>query len=217
MRAEDLGGDDPVALPDRDHGLARQKRHAARADVITGMAFSVVVMFAIMAGSAATLGQNNAKISSAADAAKALEPIAGPAAKALFSIGFIGAGFLAIPVLAGSASIGLAGLLGTRWGFERRPRNARVFYSLLGVGVLGGVLLTLILADPIGLLVLVAIINGIAAAPFLIVTMLVSGDRKIMGDYTNGKVAATVGWATAAIMAAAGAVGIWTTLTGQGS
>ncbi|MGY3568288.1 divalent metal cation transporter, partial [Sinomonas sp. RB5] len=183
----------------------------------TGMGFSVLVMFAIMAASAATLGRNGTQISSAADAAKALEPVAGPAAKALFSIGFIGTGFLAIPVLAGSASVGLAGLLGTRWGFDRRPRNARVFYSLLGVGIIGGILLALALDDPIKLLVFVAVVNGIAAAPFLIVTMLVSGDRKIMGDYANGKTAAAIGWATAAVMAVAGALGVWTTLTGQGS
>ncbi|MGT2464276.1 NRAMP family divalent metal transporter [Sinomonas atrocyanea] len=217
MRAEDLGGHDPVALPDRSDVLARRKLHAARTDVFTGMGFSVLVMFAIMAASAATLGQHNAQISSAADAAKALEPIAGPAAKALFSIGFIGTGFLAIPVLAGSASVGLAGLLGTRWGFDRRPRNARVFYTLLGVGIIGGILLALAMDDPIGLLVFVAVVNGIAAAPFLIVTMLVSGDRKIMGAYTNGRTAATISWATAAVMAVAGAVGVWTTLTGQGS
>ncbi|GHG43477.1 iron transporter [Sinomonas cellulolyticus] len=217
MRAEEIGGPRPVALPDRNDSLARQKLRAARTDVFTGMAFSVLVMFAIMAASAATLGQNGAQITSAADAAKALEPVAGPAAKALFSIGFIATGFLAIPVLAGSASVGLAGLLGTRWGFDRSPRNARVFYSLLAAGIVGGVLLALALDDPVGLLVFVAIINGIAAAPFLIVTMLVSGDRKLMGAYANGKVAATIGWGTAAIMAAAGAVGLWTTFTGQGS
>jgi Mn2+/Fe2+ NRAMP family transporter len=217
MRSEDLGGSHPVALPDRDDRLARQKLHAARADVFVGMGFSVLVMFAIMAATAATLGKNGAQISSAADAARALEPIAGPAAKALFSLGFIGAGFLAIPVLAGSGSVGLAGLLGTRWGFDRRPQNARVFYSLLGVGVIGGIVLALVLSDPIGLLVLVAVINGIAAAPFLIVTMLVSGDREIMGGYVNGKVAAAIGWVTAGIMVVAGVIGVWTTLTGKGS
>lgn len=106
MRSEDLGGHRPVALPDPDDRLARQKLHGARADVFVGMGFSVLVMFAIMAATAATLGENGTQISSAADAARALEPVAGAAAKALFAIGFIGAGFLAIPVLAGSASVG---------------------------------------------------------------------------------------------------------------
>jgi Mn2+/Fe2+ NRAMP family transporter len=181
------------------------------------MVFSVLVMFAIMAASAATLGKaGGVTIASAADAAKALEPVAGPAAQALFAIGLIGTGILAIPVLAGSASVGLSGLLGTRWGFDRRPRKARVFYGLLGVGIIGGVILAVTLDDPMGLLVFVAIINGIAAAPFLIVTMLVSGDRKIMGAYVNGRVAATIGWATAALMAGAGVVGVWTTVIQPG-
>ncbi|MCH6469373.1 Nramp family divalent metal transporter [Sinomonas terrae] len=217
MRAEDLGGNLPVALPERGDARARQKLRAARADVFAGMAFSVLVMFAIIAASAATLGKNGVQIATAADAAKALAPVAGPAAKALFSIGFIGTGFLAIPVLAGSGSVGLAGLLGTRWGFDRSPRNARVFYSLLGAGIIGGILLALALSDPIGLLVFVAVVNGIAAAPFLIVTMLVSGDRKIMGEYANGRVTTIIGWSTAAIMAVAGAIGVFTTLTGIGS
>lgn len=216
MRAEELGGKSPVALPDRDDAQARQKLHSARADVFVGMFFSVLVMFAIMAATAATLGRNGTQISTAADAAKALEPVAGPAAKVLFSVGFIGTGMLAIPVLAASAAGGLAGLLGTRWGFDRRPGRARVFYGLLGLGVIGGVILAAFLDDPMGLLILVAIINGIAAAPFLVVTMLISGDREIMGKYRNGRVAATIGWATAAIMVVAGAIGIWTTVTGRG-
>lgn len=215
MRAEDLGGKSPLALPDREDSEARSKLRAARADVFVGMFFSVLVMFAIMTATAATLGRNGTDINSAADAAKALEPVAGPAAKILFSIGFIGSGILGVPVLAGSASVGLAGLTGTRWGFDRSPRKARTFYILLGVGTLGGVLIALFVDNPIGLLVFTAVLNGIAAAPFLVVTMLISGDKKIMGRYVNGRVAATVGWTTAAIMAGAGVVGIWTTLSGS--
>jgi Mn2+/Fe2+ NRAMP family transporter len=172
-------------------------------------------MFAIMTSAAATLGKNGTEIKTAADAAKALEPVAGPAAEVLFATGFIGSGFLAIPVLAGSASIGLAGLLGTRWGFDRSPRKARTFYSLLGLGILGGILIAVFASDPIGLLIFVAVLNGIAAAPFLIVTMLISGDKEIMGSYVNGTLATAIGWTTAALMTLAGAIGIWTTLTGS--
>ncbi|WP_442546036.1 divalent metal cation transporter [Arthrobacter sp. KN11-1C] len=84
---------------------------------------------------------------------KALEPIAGPAAKFLFAAGFVGSGILAVPVLAASGSVGLAGLLGTNWGFDRRPSKARTFYVLLGVGSIGGVIISLFDSDPIGLLV----------------------------------------------------------------
>jgi NRAMP (natural resistance-associated macrophage protein)-like metal ion transporter len=215
MRGEDLGGRKAVALPDRGDAEAAHKLRNARADVFIGMTFSVLVMFAIMAATAATLGKNGTDIKTAADAAKALQPIAGPAATFLFAAGFIGSGVLAIPVLAGSASVGMAGLLGTRWGFDRRPGKARLFYLLLGIGTAGGVVIAMFATDPIGLLILSAVVNGIAAAPFLIVTMLISGDKNIMGKYRNGKPATIIGWATAAIMAVAGAVGIWTTVTGQ--
>lgn len=214
LRADDLGGDNAVGLDDNSAPAARRKLRNARADVFIGMFFSVLVMFAIIAATAATLGKNGTDIKTAADAAKALEPIAGPAAKFLFAAGFVGSGILAVPVLAASGSAGLAGLLGKNWGFDRRPSKARTFYMLLGVGTLGGVIISLFDSDPIGLLVLSAMINGIAAAPFLIVTMLISRDKELMGNYRNGKLAATLGWATTGIMVVAGAVGIWTTITG---
>lgn len=214
MKNEDLGGKSPVALPDRQRTDAARALRNARADVFIGMIFSILIMFAIMTATSATLGTNGTDIKSAADAARALEPVAGPAARILFSAGFIGSGFLAIPVLAGSASTGLAGLLGTRLGFDRSIRKARTFYALLGAGIIGGIIIALFAADPIGLLVFVAILNGIAAAPFLIVIMLISGDKEIMGRYVNGKLAATIGWATAVIMAVAGGIGIWATVTG---
>jgi Mn2+/Fe2+ NRAMP family transporter len=88
---------------------------------------------------------------------------------------------------------------------------------LLGVGTLGGVLISFFSSDPIGLLIFSAIINGVAAAPFLIVTMLISRDKEIMGEYRNGKLAATLGWTTTAIMVVAGSIGIYTTITGTGS
>ncbi|UKA64600.1 Nramp family divalent metal transporter [Arthrobacter sp. FW306-04-A] len=214
LREDDLGGDHAVGLDDNSPAGAQRKLRNARADVFIGMFFSVLVMFAIIAATAATLGKNGTDIKTAADAAKALEPIAGPAAKFLFAAGFVGSGILAVPVLAASGSAGLAGLLGKNWGFDRRPSQARTFYVLLGVGTIGGVIISLFDSDPIGLLVLSAIINGIAAAPFLFVTMLISRDKDLMGNYRNGKLAATLGWTTTGIMVVAGAVGIWTTVTG---
>ncbi|HEV7169056.1 MAG TPA: Nramp family divalent metal transporter [Micrococcaceae bacterium] len=215
MRAEDLGGNKARSLEERSEVQARRKLRNARIDVFTGMFFSVLVMFAIIAATAATLGRNGATVQTAADAAKALEPIAGPAAKFLFAVGFIGSGILAVPVLATSASAGLAGLLGKTWGFDRSIRKAPLFYVLLGVGTLGGVVISLFAADPIGLLVFSALVNGIAAAPFLIITMLIARDQSIMGEYRNGKLAATLGWITTAIMLVAGGFGIWSTFTGH--
>jgi Mn2+/Fe2+ NRAMP family transporter len=126
----------------------------------------------------------------------------------MFALGFIGAGFLAVPVLAGSGAAGLSGLLNKEWGFDRSPRNAPMFYVLVGLGTVGGTLLGVFYSDPFGLLVLSALVNGVAAAPFLIVTMLIAGDPQVMGKHRNGKIALVLGWATAFIMSAAAVIGL---------
>jgi Mn2+/Fe2+ NRAMP family transporter len=82
-------------------------------------------------------------------------------------------------------------------------RKAPVFYGLVALGTLGGTALSLLDVNPIHLLVLVAVINGVAAAPFLVVVMWVSSSQRLMGDYVNGKAAKTLGWLTAAVMAVA--------------
>jgi hypothetical protein len=94
---------------------------------------------------------------------------------------------LAIPVLAGAGSAGMAGLLGKRTGFSNSPRRAPVFYGLCAVGTVAGTALSLLSVNPIKLLVFVAVVNGVAAAPFIIVTMFVSSDQTIMGEYVNGR------------------------------
>jgi len=161
-------------------------------------------MFAIILATAETLhAHRTTDIQSAAQAAEALKPFAGHLASAVFALGFIGSGLLAIPVLAGAGSVGLAGLLGKKWGFSRSVRQAPVFYGLVGLGTLGGTALSLLDVNAIKLLVLVAVINGVAAAPFLVVVMCVSGSRRLMGDYVNGNMANVLGWLTAAIMAIA--------------
>jgi Mn2+/Fe2+ NRAMP family transporter len=163
------------------------------------------VMFAIIVATAATLGSHghHLNISSPAQAASALKPVAGSMATYIFALGFIGSGLLAIPVLAGSGSAGMAGLLGRPTGYSRSIQRAPVFYALCLVGMGGGMVLSLLSVNPIKLLVLVAIINGVAAAPFLIITMLVSSDPRIMGDRVNGRLASILGWLTAGLMAVA--------------
>jgi NRAMP (natural resistance-associated macrophage protein)-like metal ion transporter len=204
MREEPQEGRRAVPLEDRRPRTARRKLRASRLDVITGMAFSNLVMFAIIVSTSATLhahGQTN--LNSAADAAKALEPLAGHWAGPLFALGFIGSGVLAVPVLAGAGAAGMSGLLGKRFGFSRSVRKAPVFYSLVAVGTLSGTLLTLTHVDPVQLLVISAYLNGVAAAPFLLLIMLISGNREIMAEHRNGRLAAVLGWSTTALMAAA--------------
>lgn len=200
MRDEPEGGARAQPLKRQHPKRARRKQSTSRLDVFTGMTFSNLVMFAIIVATAQTLhAHGKTSIQSAAQAAQALTPFAGHFASALFALGFIGSGMLAIPVLAGAGSVGMAGLLGKQWGFERSIRKAPVFYGLVALGTA----LSLLHVNPIKLLVFVAVINGVAAAPFLVVVMRISGSRRIMGDYVNGNTANILGWLTAALMAAA--------------
>jgi Mn2+/Fe2+ NRAMP family transporter len=204
MRDAPEGGAEPLPLKRLSRRRAGNKERMSRLDVFTGMAFSNVVMFSIIVATAQTLHVHHlTHIQSAAQAAKALRPFAGRFASAIFALGFIGSGLLAVPVLAASGSVGMAGLLGKEWGFSRSIRQAPVFYGLLALGTVGGTALSLLNVNPIKLLVLVAVINGVAAAPFLFVVMRVSSSHRLMGKHVNGLTANILGWLTAAIMAAA--------------
>jgi NRAMP (natural resistance-associated macrophage protein)-like metal ion transporter len=205
MRLEDAGGARPLPLARRTTLGAKGKTRSSRFDVFTGMFLSNLVMFAIITATASTLGLHHGQdITSAAQAAGALKPVAGSLASVLFALGFIGSGTLAVPVLAGAGSVGLAGLLGKPWGLSQSPRKAPLFYILIAAGTLGGTALTLSAVNPITLLVFAASINGIAAAPFLIVVMIISRNPDLMGDSRNGGLAAVLGWFTVALMSAAG-------------
>jgi NRAMP (natural resistance-associated macrophage protein)-like metal ion transporter len=203
MRDAPEGGAEPVPLKRLSRRWAGKKERMSRLDVFTGMAFSNVVMFAIIVATAQTLHIHHVThIQSAAQAATALRPFAGRFASAIFALGFIGSGLLAVPVLAASGSVGMAGLLGREWGFSRSIRQAPVFYGLLALGTVGGTALSLLNVNPIKLLVFVAVINGVAAAPFLFVVMRISSSQRLMGKHVNGPTANILGWLTAAIMAA---------------
>ena len=204
MREGPEGGAKALPLRRWATARARRKQSTSRLDVVAGMTFSNLVMFAIIVATAETLNvHHQTDIQSAAQAAAALKPLAGQFASVLFALGFIGSGLLAIPVLAGAGSVGMAGLLSREWGFSRSVRDAPIFYGLVAVGTLGGTALSLLAVNPIKLLIVVAVINGMAATPFLVVVMLIAGSRRLMGNYVNGKLAKTVGWATAALMAVA--------------
>src|ERR1035441_5755269 len=180
MRDEPEGGARAQPLKRQSPARAQRKQRTSSRDVFAGMTFSNLVMFAIIVATAQTLHTHNeTNIQSAAQAAEALKPFAGHFASALFALGFIGSGLLAVPVLAASGSVGMAGLLGHEWGFSRSVRKAPVFYGLVALGTVGGTSLSLLHVNPIKLLVVVAVING-AAAPFRVVVMREgrSPDRK---------------------------------------
>jgi NRAMP (natural resistance-associated macrophage protein)-like metal ion transporter len=173
-------------------------------DVNIGMFFSNVVMYFIILATGATLfqsGQTN--IQSATDAAQALRPLAGDAATVLFALGLIGSGFLAVPILTGSAAFGVAEAFGWRRGLDEKPWRARPFYAVIVVATVVGMLINFLGINPIAALFWTAVINGFLAPPLLVLIMFIANNRTIMGERTNNWVSNALGWLAAAVMVSA--------------
>lgn len=178
-----------------------QKIKFAAIDVDLGMLFSNAVMFFIILTCAATLHANGqTQISSATDAAKALEPFAGPWSKLLFACGLIGTGLLAIPVLTGSAAYALSETFGWKSSLNEKFGGAKQFYICIMVSTLLGVLFNLFNVNAMTALFWSAVINGVVAPPVLALIMLMANNKDIMGAKTNGWLTNTLGWATTAAM-----------------
>jgi NRAMP (natural resistance-associated macrophage protein)-like metal ion transporter len=176
----------------------------ARLDVFTGMFFSNVAMFFIMLATAVTLHPaGRTEIETARQAAEALRPLAGDLAYVLFALGLIGTGLLAIPVLAGSASFAVAEVFGWRSGLDLTPRRGRRFYLVFAGAVAAGMLLDLAGTNPIRMLFVCAVLNGLLAPPLLFLVMLVSRNRAIMGEHANGPWLNGLGWTATAVMSLA--------------
>ena len=173
-------------------------------DVNIGMLFSNVVAYFIILTTAATLFKaGKTDIKSAADAAEALRPLAGEAARILFAVGLIGAGFLAVPILTGSGAYAVAEAFGWKRGLDQQPHRAKEFYGVIAAATLVGMLINFVGINPIDALFWTAIINGFLTPPLLVLLMLISNNPKIMGDRVNGPGLNVLGWATAAVMSAA--------------
>src|SRR6266550_1017930 len=177
-----------------------QRLSRSNLDITIGMVWSNLTAFFIIVATGAVLFSHHAQIRTAADAARALEPFAGQYATALFAVGIIGAGLLAIPVLAASAAFGVAGLAGWRRGLGRKARNAPQFYLVIGLAFLVAMELAISSIDPIKALFYSQVLDGLIA-PFLIVLMLlITSSRKVMGDFVNGMATKVIGWAAAGVM-----------------
>lgn len=176
-----------------------------RIDVWSGMFFSNVVMFFIIATAAGTLFTSGVtNIATAAQAAEALKPLAGEQAFLLFALGIIGTGLLAVPVLAGSASYALAESFGWRRGLYRKLRQAYSFYGLIIIATALGFLLNFVGIDPIKALIYSAVANGLVAPVVLILIVLLSSNKKIMGERVNHWLTTVVGWVITGTMILAG-------------
>jgi NRAMP (natural resistance-associated macrophage protein)-like metal ion transporter len=204
QEVEDLHAD-PDAQP-----LKRAREQAAdhlariKIDTITGMGFSNLVAMFIMLTTAATLGAHGVtQISSSAQAAEALRPIAGDFAFALFSMGIIGTGLLAVPVLAGSAAYAIAGAMRWKNSLELQLSGARKFYAIIIGATLVGTALCFTHIDPIRALFWSAVVNGVIAVPVMVVVMLLATRRSVMGELAISRRLRILGWLCTGVMALA--------------
>lgn len=172
-------------------------------DITVGMVWSKFTAFFILVAAGAVLYSHHSTIKTAADAARALEPFAGRYATALFAVGIIGAGLLAIPVLAASAAYGVAGLAGWRQGLGRHAQNAPQFYVVIGLAFLVAIEMAISSVNPIKALFYSQVLDGIIAPVLIVLMLILTSSRKLMGDFVNGWPTKVIGWAGAAVMVAA--------------
>jgi Mn2+/Fe2+ NRAMP family transporter len=180
---------------------ARSQLGRIRLDTYIGMALSNMVAFFIILTTAATLHAHGIhEISSSAQAALALKPLAGRYAFLLFVCGIVGTGLLAVPVLAGSAAYGIGEARRWRVGLERKPKEAVRFYAAIGAATLVGSSLNFFGIDPIKALFWAAVLNGLVAAPLMVVIMIMASSPKVMGKFTIPRHLRVVGWIATVVM-----------------
>ncbi len=181
--------------------VARAHLSRIRRDTYLGMGFSNLIAFFIILSTAATLhavGITN--IQTSQQAAEALRPLGGPVTFLLFSLGIIGTGMLAVPVLAGSAAYAVTESFDWKTGLDMQLHEAREFYGIIAFATVGGVALNFTRLDPIRALVWTAVINGVIAVPIMAVMMLLGADERIMGAFVVRRRLRGLGWLATLIM-----------------
>ena len=190
-------------LSDRKGTTAASLRSRA-GDVLAGMAFSSVVMYCIIISTAATLYPAGVgRLSTAAQAARALQPLAGPLAGLLFALGVIGVGFLAVPVMTVGAAYVVCDACGWKSGLSARPREAKQFYAVIVATTLVAVAINFLGANPMHTLVAAGVVQGMLAPGLLVLVMLMTNNKRLMGPWINTRIVNVLGWATTALVSAA--------------
>jgi NRAMP (natural resistance-associated macrophage protein)-like metal ion transporter len=188
----------PLCVSPRTAGAELRR---IRTDTLVGMGFSHITALFIVLATAATLHAHGVtNIESAAQAAQALRPIAGDLAFALFAVGIIGTGLLAVPVLAGSAAYAVSETFGWVEGLDRKPREAKAFYGAITVATLAGVAMNFLAIEPMKALYWAAVVNGLLAPPLMVVTMLIARNPKVMGELVIPRWLTFGGWLSTAVM-----------------
>jgi len=197
-----LHGEHTIA--ERKANSSRRSIRQMRIDVWSGMAFSNLITFFIFAACAGTLYAHGiTDIVTADQAALALKPF-GEFAFLLFALGIVGTGLLAVPVLAGSSAYALAESFGWRYGLYRKLKQAYAFYGVIIVSMLIGIAANFVHLDPIKSLIYAAVANGIIAPVILFFVVRLSGNKRLMGEYTNRPFTSFIGWITIGVMSLAG-------------
>jgi NRAMP (natural resistance-associated macrophage protein)-like metal ion transporter len=193
-----------------------------RLDTAAGMIAAELAQWFIIITTATVLFKNGVtNIRTAADAAKALEPLvrsfpnAGEVSRGIFAVGIIGLGLLGIPVLAGAAGYALSEAVGWKEGLSRKWNEAPGFYGVITVATLAGLSLNFTGIDPMKALVFTAVFNGIAAVPLLFVIARINGSGAILGANRGGALSRSMVWLTFGVMALSGAALLYTTLAGR--
>jgi Mn2+/Fe2+ NRAMP family transporter len=187
-------------------GATDAELHQSWWDIVTGMAFSNVMMYFIMLATASTLfpaGQTD--INTAAEAARALQPLAGQAAGLLFTLGIVGVGFLAVPVMISGAAYDVCQTFGWHHSLHARPHEAKAFYAVIVLVTLIAVGLNFLGVNPMKALVWSGIVQGFSTPPLLLLIMLMTNNRRIMGAQVNSRALNILGWITTGAIFAASA------------
>ncbi|WP_331300737.1 Nramp family divalent metal transporter [Methylobacterium oryzae] len=180
-------------------GATDAELRRTRRDVVIGMLFSNLILYFIILSTGATLHQaGRTEIESAAQAAAALEPLAGAGATYLFALGVVGVGFLAVPVMTTGAAYDLVQGIGREGSLHARPSEAKLFYGTIAAVTVLAVGLNFLGVNPMRALVWSGIVQGFSVPPLLLLMMLMTNDRAVMGARVNGWVTNGLGWITTA-------------------
>ena len=201
------GGNIVIESGNNKPKVSKKEVKMMRLDTATGMAFSQIIMWAIITTTAGSLHAHNVtNIQTADQAAKALEPLvksfpyAGQIAKIIFALGIIGTGLLAVPVMAGSSAYALSDIFEWKQGLYKKFKHAKAFYLVIAASTIIGLWISFSNIDPIKALVYAAVINGVVAIPLLIAVMRIANDKSVLKEKINGRLSNIIGWTTVAAM-----------------
>jgi len=204
-----------MEVEDRKHNkkmlvLDKKIMHNMKQDVDFGMLFSNLVMFFIILTTGTVLFNGGMRqIDTVEQAAQALKPLAGNFAYILFAAGIIGTGLLAIPVLSGSLSYIITETFGWEQGLDKKFHEAKAFYIVIAISLILGLLMNQLGLSPVKALIYSAILYGLTAPVLIVIILHIANNKKVMGEFTNGKLSNILGFATLLLMTVAAVVMIY--------